>query len=106
MEITLFYVPFPTREEANIAIECLLNEKLIACAQILSTQSHYVWEGVNCQEDEFPVILKTDSRKTYEVETKLNDLHSYDIPAILHWKASVNEAYGKWVADRVDFKMV
>jgi len=105
MEILLFYVPFPSLEEAGKVIDCLLNEKLIACAQILNAESHYVWNGVICNEDEFPAIFKTDCQMAISVEKRVNDLHSYDVPAILHWKVSVNEPYGQWVSEQVNLKI-
>jgi periplasmic divalent cation tolerance protein len=101
-KVTLFYVPFPSKEEAESVIKILLSEIMIACGQILSVQSYYHWENQLCQDPEYPVILKTTSENAGIVESRIKQLHSYEVPAIMHWQTEINEAYSLWVQKEVN----
>lgn len=43
MNITLFYTPFPSKEVAAEVIKTLLAEKLIACGNVATSDSTYIW---------------------------------------------------------------
>lgn len=100
-EVTLFYVPFPTKEEAETVIKKLLSEKQIACGQIIAVQSYYHWEDQLCEDKEYPAILKTITDNADAVENRIKQLHSYEVPAIIQWHARANEEYAAWVRKEV-----
>lgn len=83
-QLSLLYTTFPHKEEAITVIKDLLEKHLIACANILGPiTSLYSWEGRLEENQEIAVLLKTTSEKAQEVIDSLQDLHSYDTPAIL-----------------------
>ncbi len=45
MNITIFYTPFPSKEVAAEVIKTLLAEKLIACGNVVTSDSTYMWLG-------------------------------------------------------------
>lgn len=100
-QITLLYVPFPSQEEAKNTIRILLKEKHIACGHILLVQSLYFWQNELCEEPEYPAILKTKTNHVDILKERIRELHSYDIPAIIHWNAGVNNAYWTWMQNEV-----
>jgi len=53
------YVPFPTHESAQKVVGHLLENKLIACANIVQSVSMYNWQDTFHQEDEWIAIMKT-----------------------------------------------
>jgi periplasmic divalent cation tolerance protein len=102
MLISVTYCPFPTEEEAQKVIQTLLNEKIIACGNVVSAQSHFIWNGKQACDPEWIVIFKTTVSHKADLLNRLETLHSYDVPCILQWDADANDAYGKWVAEQVD----
>ena len=83
----LVWCPFPKADAAEAASRALLDEGLIACANILPPmRSLYVWRGESCDEQEVGVLFKTNAARLEQVTTRLGELHPYDEPAILGWR--------------------
>lgn len=85
-QAALIWCPFPDRDAAREAAARLLDEKLIACANILPTiESIFEYEGRCESETECAAIFKTTDQRTEEAIAMLGKLHPYDTPAILSW---------------------
>lgn len=84
----LIWCPFPDADSARAAADALLDEGLIACANILgSMESRFVWQGARASGTEIPVLFKTNEEALDDVVTRLGELHPYDTPAIIGWHA-------------------
>lgn len=84
----LVWCPFPDVESARAAADALLDDRLIACANILgSIESRFVWEGARSVGAEVAVLFKTTAERLEDVTERLGELHPYDTPAILGWHA-------------------
>jgi periplasmic divalent cation tolerance protein len=84
----LIWCPFPDRETARGAIAALLDEKLVACANILGEiESHFLWQGTQDSALESGVLFKTTTARLEEAVAHLGKLHPYDTPAIVGWAA-------------------
>lgn len=84
----LVWCPFPDLESARAVADALLDERLIACANILGTiESRFVWEGARATGSETAVLFKTTAGALEEVVERLGEIHPYDTPAILGWHA-------------------
>lgn len=82
----LVWCPFPDATSARTAIGMLLDEELIACANILGEiESHFVWEGARVTSTEVAVLCKTVDACLPLVIKRLGALHPYDTPAIMGW---------------------
>lgn len=82
----LVYCPFPDRECAREVAAQLLDEKLVACANILGeVESLFVWEGKRDCGTEVAVLFKTDAGLLDEATERLGELHPYDTPAVVGW---------------------
>ena len=98
-EVVLVYATFPGLAEAE-EISCkLLGENLIACANIFSGMiSIYRWNNMLERDTEVVVIFKTDERLSQALVSRIEQLHSYDVPAILVLPVSGgNQGYIDWV---------
>ena len=106
-DIKLIYTTFSSTDSAKPVIQQLLQEKLIACANInTNIQSMYQWEGEIACENEVSVILKTTYELVEEVMVKLKELHSYQIPCIIVLPIDiVNESFAEWVRSLVKSSM-
>ncbi|NQU98051.1 divalent-cation tolerance protein CutA [Candidatus Woesearchaeota archaeon] len=93
----LYYVPCKDKKEAKKIAKELLKEKLIACANIVDSDSIYEWEGKLKEEKEAIMFIKTLDRCEEEVKDKIRELHSYDIPAIIKITGRANKEYLSWM---------
>lgn len=63
MAAALVWCPFPDTESARAAADALLDERRVACANILGTiESRFVWDGARAVGSEVPVLFKTTAR--------------------------------------------
>jgi periplasmic divalent cation tolerance protein len=84
----LVWCPFPDVESARAAADALLDDRLIACANILgSIESRFVWDGARATGSEIAVLFKTTPERLDDVVERLGELHPYDTPAIIGWQA-------------------
>ncbi|MCJ7429270.1 MAG: divalent-cation tolerance protein CutA [Candidatus Nanohaloarchaeota archaeon QJJ-5] len=96
-----FYTMVGTETEATDLVETLLEEQLIACANLIETRSFYRWEGQDHDEDEYLLLMKTTASCWENCRDRLDDLHPYDVPAIIELDAEANGAYAEWVDTQV-----
>jgi periplasmic divalent cation tolerance protein len=80
-------VPLPRFCPRRSAIGTLLDERLVACGNILpGMTSLYVWQGERHRDSEVGVLLKTDATLLEAAITRLSTIHPYETPAILGWR--------------------
>jgi len=98
----LIYTVFGSGAEAKRVAKILIEEKLVACANHLApATSQYVWKGETCEEQEYPVLLKTLKARADAAMVRLKILHSYDTPAILCWTADRSDPdYVNWLSEQ------
>ena len=103
MSAALVWCPYPDAESARAAAGVLLDERLIACANILgSIESHFVWEGARATGSEVAVLFKTTPERLDDVVERLGEIHPYDTPAIIGWHAdAAHPATSAWLAGSV-----
>lgn len=83
----LIWCPFPDENAALAAIETLLDERLIACGNVLpGMTSVFVWNGTRETAREAGVLLKTNCDLLDRAITRLTALHPYEEPAVLGWR--------------------
>jgi periplasmic divalent cation tolerance protein len=88
MTAALVWCPFPDAQSARVAADALLDEGLIACANILgAVESRFVWEGARATGSEVGVLFKTTAERLDDLVGRLGELHPYDTPAIIGWNA-------------------
>jgi periplasmic divalent cation tolerance protein len=95
----LFYVPCPSLGEAKQIGKTLVEEKLAACANVIKhIESCYFWEGKLNEDNEVLLILKASEKNHAQIEKKIKELHTYDVPCIIAIKPhAVNKEYKEWV---------
>jgi periplasmic divalent cation tolerance protein len=84
----LIWSPFDSEEAAAKAASQLLDERLIACANIVpGVRSLYVWRGERGEGRECGALLKTTDTLLERAVARLSEIHPYDTPAITGWRA-------------------
>lgn len=89
----LIWCPFPDRDSAANAARTLLDEKLIACANIVPAMlSLFEWNGERGEQEEAGMLLKTDAALLDQAIARLASLHPYELPAIAGWRCDAASA--------------
>ena len=84
----LLWSPFADEESAAATAAQLLDEGLIACANILPPmRSLYAWQGERGEAVEVGVLFKTDAGLLDRATARLAEIHPYETPAVLGWRA-------------------
>lgn len=96
----LIWCPFGGEESAEHAAGILLNEGLVACANIVpGVRSLYRWQGERGEAHECGVLFKTDTTLLDQAVQRLEAIHPYDAPAIIGWHADrTGAATAEWLA--------
>ncbi len=99
----LIWSPFADEASAEAAAGVLLDEGLIACANILPPmRSLYVWRGERGESREVGALFKTDAALLDRATARLAEVHPYEAPAILGWRADTAPlATRLWLRDFV-----
>jgi periplasmic divalent cation tolerance protein len=72
------------KEEAIKIVRILLEEKLVACANMIeAVSSFYWWKGTIEEDKEVLVIMKSHKNLFQKISSRIIKLHSYDVPEIL-----------------------
>jgi periplasmic divalent cation tolerance protein len=95
--ISFLYVTFPDEACAASIGKILLDEKRIACINILPVRSLYSWDGKTEDGKEIVAFIKTSSAKKEETVQRLKELHPYTTPCILQHTAETNDEHYDWV---------
>ncbi len=71
-------------EEARALGRALVEEQLAACATLIpAVESIYRWKGKIESSSEVMLLLKTGVDQLAALETRLRQLHSYEVPEFL-----------------------
>ncbi len=72
------------KKEASKIVRRLLNERLIACANIVGpVSSLFWWEGKIDKASEFLVIMKSRKDLFERLCERVKETHSYEVPEVL-----------------------
>ncbi len=100
MTARFLYVTAANAEEAKAIGEALVQERLVACANILGPiASIYWWQGKVQQESESVLIAKTRSDLVERVIARVKALHSYTVPCVVSLAIEQgNPDFLRWIA--------
>jgi periplasmic divalent cation tolerance protein len=78
------YITTSSKEESKTIGKKLVEEKLAACVNIISSiESIYLWKGQIEEDNESLLIAKTKSENIDKIIKRVKEIHSYETPAIL-----------------------
>lgn len=91
-----------SRTEAEAIARALVAERLAACVSLFPVHSIYTWQGNLEQQDEWQIVIKTDLTLFPALETKIRELHSYDLPEVIALPISTGSAaYLNWIGQSI-----
>jgi len=97
--IIVVLVTTSNREEAERIAHHLLDEKLVACANVLGpVSSLFWWAGKVEKADEYILLMKSRLNLFEKLSEKVEALHSYEVPEIIALPiVKGSNAYVKWL---------
>ncbi|MDD5235113.1 MAG: divalent-cation tolerance protein CutA [Methanocellales archaeon] len=93
---SVIYITTSSLGEAKFIGRTLVEEKLVACANIFPITSIYHWDGLQ-ENEEGALLVKTTAEKVKIVERRVKELHSYDVPCIISFVIDGSEDYLAWI---------
>ena len=97
----IIFITASSEEEAKKIATALVNEKLVACVNIIpKIHSIYWWEGKVCQDDEVMLISKSKQSLFPAIMDRVKSLHSYKVPEIISFPISEGlPEYLNWIEE-------
>lgn len=102
--VLLCYCSCPDAATAQTIAEALVDERLAACVNRLpGVHSTYRWQGaVNTDREEL-LLIKTTAARFDALQTRLLELHPYDLPELVAVPVERGHAaYLDWVREATD----
>jgi periplasmic divalent cation tolerance protein len=98
MSFIIVIMTAPNKQQATNIVRTLLEERLIACANILeSIHSVFWWKGKIEEEEEVLVLMKSQQALFKKLSERVTELHSYDVPEILALPIEGSQLYLEWM---------
>jgi periplasmic divalent cation tolerance protein len=83
-EMLLAFTTFATEEDAARVVRVLVEERLIACGNLLpGARSLYRWKDGVADEREVVVLMKTRKQDWTALLSRLHELHPYETPELI-----------------------
>ena len=99
----VLFITTGTGEEAHGIAERLLNQRKVACVNIVPrVDSHFWWEDKLDSVQENLLIAKTKASLLPEIVTLVKKMHSYEVPEIIALPiVGGNQDYLDWIEQSV-----
>ncbi len=98
MPFILIYTTYKDQTSADLIVDKLLDDKLIACANFFPITSRYHWKGKIENSNEIVAILKTRTELWEPVKAFIEQHHEYETPCIIRLaEVAANDSYASWI---------
>ncbi|XP_012941683.1 divalent-cation tolerance protein CutA [Aplysia californica] len=104
--LSIVYVMVPDMETAKTLAKPLVQNKQVACINIIPhVTSIYEWEGQMEESSELVMLMKTATSKVDEISEFIRKNHPYDVAAVVSTKIdNGNPPFLDWISDTVGDK--
>ena len=99
----VIFITTATTEEAQRISRVLLEQRKVACVNIVpGVSSFFWWQDKIDSAQESLLIVKTKASQLNELVRLVKELHSYDVPEIIAMPiVGGNQDYLKWIGNEV-----
>ncbi len=99
---SIVYITAGSMDEAKNIGRTLLEERFVACVNIFPITSIFRWKDKIDEAEEFGMLVKTKTDKVRDIEMRVKQLHSYEVPCIVSFKMDKGSAdYLNWIEECV-----
>lgn len=100
---SIVYITAGDMEEARKIGKKLVEERLVACVNLFPITSIFRWQNNIDEGSEIAIIAKTTSDKVKDIEKRVKELHSYDMPCVVSVKMDEgSKDYLDWIGESVE----
>ena len=100
---SLVYITAGDMEEAREIGKKLVEERLVACVNLFPITSIFRWQGSIDEANEVAIVAKTKSGKVKDIEKRVKELHSYDVPCVVSFNMGEgSKDYLDWIGESVE----
>ena len=100
---SIVYITAGDMEEAKKIGRTLVEERFAACVNIFPITSIFRWKDNIDEAHEFGIIVKTKTEKVKEIENRVKELHSYEVPCVVSFRINEGSAdFLKWIDESVE----
>ena len=98
---SIVFITVGNEDEAKRIAKKLLEEKLVACVNIIKDiKSYFWWKGEIDKAEECLLIIKTITNKINDIIKRVKEIHSYQVPEIIWINLSGgSEDYLNWLSE-------
>ncbi len=91
-------------EHAERIARTVLEERLVACVNIVSgVKSLYWWKGEIQDDSETMLVIKTPTETYAKLERRLIEIHPYQVPEVISLEVvDGSRSYISWVREAAD----
>jgi periplasmic divalent cation tolerance protein len=99
----IVFVTCQSAAEAEVIARTVVEEHLAACVNVMpGVRSCYMWDLEMKWSEEVLLLIKTTEVRFLALQTRIRELHSYDIPEIVAVPIEIGfDKYLQWVAQSV-----
>ena len=88
--------------QARAIASAIVKEKYGACVSLMPVHSVYTWKNEVHSDPEWQLIIKTDLTYYSQLETRIRQLHSYEVPEIIALPIQAGlTPYLQWIGESV-----
>ncbi|MHA1762974.1 MAG: divalent-cation tolerance protein CutA, partial [Promethearchaeota archaeon] len=94
----------PSMEQAKKIARTLVEEKIVACVNVIpQIVSIYRWKDNIEEDNEILLIAKTSESASEKLIKRLLELHEYEVPECIAFQiVKGNQAYLQWIDEVVE----
>jgi len=92
------YITNPDKEVASNVAKHLLEQRLIACANMHVGRSFYWWEDQIQDSKEVILICKALDKNYNKIVKEVRKVHTYKVPCIMKFVVNANKDYETWAS--------
>jgi periplasmic divalent cation tolerance protein len=100
MKPVIIFSTYPNKKSVTTIANELIQNKIIACVNVIKITSTYSWEGKIENASEYLALFKTTQTNKKTLKEKIQSSHPYQIPEIAEIDiTSINKSYLKWLVE-------
>lgn len=92
----IVYITASNMDEAKNIARVLVEEKLAACVNMFPITSVYNWNGIQ-EDNEIAMIVKTTSKNIKDLENRIKEIHSYEVPCLIYQSINGSKEFLDWI---------
>jgi periplasmic divalent cation tolerance protein len=95
MDKIIVFVTCESKAQAENIAQSVVAGKLAACVNVLpGVRSCYIWDRKLTWSDEVLLLIKTTRGRFGQLQDRIKELHSYDVPEIV--SVTIEDAFDKY----------